>query len=459
METSHDVRIWNIRVRKGARKTSYVVRWIVKGEEFQDTFTSSGQADSFRSNLVTASRKGEAFSTTTGLPVSQGSKASGINWYDFAVQYVDSVWANTAAHSRRSMAKTFTKATIALLRRQPSDYEPVAVRRALREYAFNKNKRESATSETQAILGFIKRNTLSMAVWEDPAKVEDVLAQVNSRLDGKQNAASSIRRNRNALSGIFDYAIKRGVLISDPMPKGKRDRVKTSSTVDKRSLINPKQAAELLVWVRDQPRIGEILHAFFATMYYAGTRPEEATALRVRDVTLPDEDAEDQWGELVLYEATSDVGSQWTDSGKSFDERHLKGRAEGDSRPVPCHPALTRILRAEIKRRDLHPGDLLLRGLKGAKLHSVVIRRMWDKARKAVLTDDDYHSALGKRVYDLRHTCLTTWLNSGIPPAQVAEWAGNSVPVLLRTYAHCIQGQFDHYKKRLEETHRLSGSA
>jgi integrase len=37
--------------------------------------------------------------------------------------------------------------------------------------------------------------------------------------------------------------------------------------------------------------------------------------------------------------------------------------------------------------------------------------------------------------YNLRHTCLTTWLNNGIPPAQVAEWTGNSVSVLLATFA------------------------
>ncbi|MFS4095847.1 hypothetical protein [Streptomyces sp. AF1A] len=33
------------------------------------------------------------------------------------------------------------------------------------------------------------------------------------------------------------------------------------------------------------------------------------------------------------------------------------------------------------------------------------------------------------------------WLNDGIPPAQVAEWAGNSVAVLLAVYARCIDGQ------------------
>ncbi|MEU7716930.1 hypothetical protein [Streptomyces tibetensis] len=34
---------------------------------------------------------------------------------------------------------------------------------------------------------------------------------------------------------------------------------------------------------------------------------------------------------------------------------------------------------------------------------------------------------------DNRNTRLTKWLNDGIPPAQVAEWAGNSVAVLLPT--------------------------
>ncbi|MFF8013298.1 hypothetical protein [Streptomyces sp. NPDC007929] len=62
---------------------------------------------------------------------------------------------------------------------------------------------------------------------------------------------------------------------------------------------------------------------------------------------------------------------------------------------------------------------------------------------------------MGKRLYDLRHTCLTTWLNNGIPPAQVAEWAGNSVPVLLATYARCITGQLAELQQRIEGPQRL----
>lgn len=54
-------------------------------------------------------------------------------------------------------------------------------------------------------------------------------------------------------------------------------------------------------------------------------------------------------------------------------------------------------------------------------------------------------------VDDLRHACLSTWLNGGVAPAQVAEWAGHSVEVLLRTYARCLDGQHDIAKRRIME--------
>jgi integrase len=63
----------------------------------------------------------------------------------------------------------------------------------------------------------------------------------------------------------------------------------------------------------------------------------------------------------------------------------------------------------------------------------------------------DYASPLAKRVYDLRHACVSTWLNGGVPPAQVAEWAGHSIAVLLKVYAKCIDGQDQVAKRRIED--------
>jgi len=59
-------------------------------------------------------------------------------------------------------------------------------------------------------------------------------------------------------------------------------------------------------------------------------------------------------------------------------------------------------------------------------------------------------SPLARRPYDLRHAALSTWLNAGVPPTQVAEWAGHSVMVLLRVYAKCIYGQEEMARARIE---------
>ncbi|WP_329519136.1 hypothetical protein [Spirillospora sp. NBC_01491] len=59
-----------------------------------------------------------------------------------------------------------------------------------------------------------------------------------------------------------------------------------------------------------------------------------------------------------------------------------------------------------------------------------------------------------KRVYDLRHACVSTWLNGGVPPTRIAEWAGHSVEVLLRVYAKCIEGQDETAKRRIEQALR-----
>ena len=68
-----------------------------------------------------------------------------------------------------------------------------------------------------------------------------------------------------------------------------------------------------------------------------------------------------------------------------------------------------------------------------------------------MLTKVQYDSPLGKRPYDLRHACVSTWLNAGVPAPQVAEWAGHSVEMLLSTYAKCVDGQEDQRRRERVE--------
>ncbi|GAA3125657.1 hypothetical protein [Streptosporangium carneum] len=81
-------------------------------------------------------------------------------------------------------------------------------------------------------------------------------------------------------------------------------------------------------------------------------------------------------------------------------------------------------------------------------------RRAWAAARAKALPPAEAASPLAKRVYDLRHACVSTWLNAGVPATQVAQWAGHSVEVLLRIYAKCIVGQDEAARRRISDALR-----
>ncbi|MEW2075350.1 hypothetical protein AB0941_17225 [Streptomyces sp. NPDC013433] len=128
----------------------------------------------------------------------------------------------------------------------------------------------------------------------------------------------------------------------------------------------------------------------------------------------------------------------------------MRGRAEGEAGIGPGHAALTRSLRQRIQGERLRPGDLLFQGESGGILAGSVIHRVWRGARRVVLLPYVFESPAGRRVYDNRHTRLAKWLNDGIPSARVAEWAGNSVAVLLATYVRGVDGRLSDLKRRLE---------
>jgi integrase len=76
---------------------------------------------------------------------------------------------------------------------------------------------------------------------------------------------------------------------------------------------------------------------------------------------------------------------------------------------------------------------------------------VWTEARKQALTPAQCRSPLGRRPYDLRHAAVSLWLNSGVPATEVARRAGHGVAVLLKIYAHCIDGQADAANKRISD--------
>jgi hypothetical protein len=46
---------------------------------------------------------------------------------------------------------------------------------------------------------------------------------------------------------------------------------------------------------------------------------------------------------------------------------------------------------------------------------------------------------------------VSLWLNSGVPATDVARRAGHGVAVLLKIYAHCVDGQADAANRRITD--------
>jgi integrase len=460
-EISYDARVYKTEVYKGSRVTTYKVRWKVGGRLWKEAFRTAAQADSFRSALITAARKGEAFSLVTGRPTAWQRARAGTTWYEFACQYVDMKWKLASAKYRKDIARALTAATPALLAAGRGRPDDAAIRRALLRYGFNTKQRADPPNELRETLAWVARNSLPVSALMGAAVARRALEQATGRLDGRNAAPSTARRHRTILANAMDYAIEVGLLDSNPIRALKWTAPKVSSHVDRRSVMNPRQARALLEAVRAQKPSGTRLIAFFAVMYYAGLRPEEAINVRADDVVLPVEarhEAQDdaEWGELHLRTATPDAGSDWTDDGSQRERRQLKHRAEGDSRIVPVHPELTRMLRDHLEQFGTAADGRLFSGVRGGELPTITYRRAWIKARQMALTVSEQASPLARRPYDLRHACLSTWLNGGVYPAQVAEWAGHSVDVLLRIYAKCVVGQDELAKRRISEALRQS---
>ena len=451
MNTTYDVRIWTIREHKGKdRKTgkprsTYRVRWTVVGQEFGETFQTRALAESRRAKLVTAQREGVAFDMVTGLPEPMARELNSRSWYEHAVEFVDVKWPHAAAGHRRSIAESLAAATVGLLspgRGAPSEEQ---IRRALYSWAFNRTRRLAGPppAELASTVRWLSANTVPLLRLDDPAIVRKALDALSVRRDGRAAAATTVARKRGVFYSALRYAVELRRLPSHPMDRVQWVAPRSTDEVDRRSVVNPDQAVELLTAVSwRHPR----LTAFFACMYYAAMRPAEVIHLRVDDCDLP----EDGWGLLRLAGSTQHAGLGWGDDPAAvLEDRELKHRSKKETRPVPACPPLVRALRWHLAAYG-HAADgrLFFVPTYGNKpVSKWSYANAWRGARRLALTEAQQRSPLAARPYDLRHAAVSLWLNAGVPAPQVAEWAGHSVNVLLKVYAKCIDGQ-EHLARR-----------
>ena len=218
MITSYDVRVWAIRVRKD-RPKPYMVRWKVgTGVPKAKSFRTLALADSFRSGLVQAMRRGEAFDTDSGLPESQFRERQSITWYQHALDYIDMKWPGAAGKSRISIVETLTAVIPVLVRDESGAPDPVVLRNALRLWAFVPDRgHDDIPPEVRAALARLRRRSLPITALQDDKTLRRVLDTLARKLDGTPAAPEYLGRRRRVFYNVVKYAVREKRLPENPL--------------------------------------------------------------------------------------------------------------------------------------------------------------------------------------------------------------------------------------------------
>ncbi|WP_416986120.1 tyrosine-type recombinase/integrase [Streptomyces sp. T028] len=406
-------------------------------------------AGEFGAELVRAIRAGLAQGAS---PMHGPRGPSKLSWYAFATEYARAHWPGRAAKTRDEVSEALTVITMAMCWDMPGRPKGQLLRRALRHWAFvvpGPEQRE-LPAEDRLVLQWVVKASRPLVDLHDPVLARDVLESLRRKLDGGEAAVETMRRKRKVLVHALHYAVERGELGSHPLEKIRWRVPKPAVSVDPRVVANPHQARDLLdavSYVGDYRRArGRRLVGFFAGMYYAGLRPEEAVAVALPDCRLP----RTGWGRLILHRTLPQAGKRWTDTGKFHDERGLKNRPPGETRVVPLPPHLVTMWRDHVATFGTADDGRLFFTEQGRIVTYTTYNRVWHETRALALPPALGNTPLAKRPYDLRHSALSTWLCAGADPAEVAQRAGNSVEVLLSRYAKCLYDRQSINNQRIE---------
>lgn len=219
--TTYDVRVYRIDVYRGTKVTTHRVRWKTGHRDWREGFRNAALADSFRSSLLMAARKGEAFSISTGRPMSWQRAESALTWYGLVLDYVAAKWPHAAPNHRKSIAEALTDATEAMLTRdeQPPPYSADEIRRALRTWALSDRLRGATEppEDLAAVVRWLQTATVVVADLDRPstgsARCRSMLERISRKQDGTAAAANTANRKRAVVNNLMQYAIETGALL------------------------------------------------------------------------------------------------------------------------------------------------------------------------------------------------------------------------------------------------------
>ena len=294
---SYDVKFWAIRAGKAKTKRTYEVRWKVGPEPQSRTLSGKAQAENFLSELRQAARKGEAFDTDTGLPDSMtATTRRERTWLAFCLAYIDMKWPSAAPKTRDAMTDALATLIPALTSEPaPDGIDPGTLREALRHYALALPSRtRDRPPPIAAALRWLEKTSLPVSLVSKPQHARAALDAISVLMDGQAASATTIARKRSVFANAIEYAVELEEMPANPLDRLSWKPPKVSEVVDRRVVVNPRQARELLTavtYVGQQRRgphaRGQRLMALYACLYFAALRPAKQSACAAKTATCP----------------------------------------------------------------------------------------------------------------------------------------------------------------------------
>ena len=456
---SYDVRFWDIRKIGDTAKGRWRVRWAVAGREHCKSFPARPLADGFLASLKDAVRDRQPFDPATGLPAAGRSRPAAGDCHLVRARprlrrrqmaapgpHLPPVGRRGADHRHRRAGPRPAR------RPRPRAAAPVAVRLGVQP----RHPQPHPARRDRQRAGLDRRRVAARRrAGGDAATIRLALDACARTLAGKPAAATTQRRKRAVFHNAVSYAVELRLLDANPVDRIQWKAPAVAQTVDRRVVAGPAQVRGLLAAVRGHSDRGEHLEAFYGCLYYAYLRPSEAVMLRESRLPAPRPRlGPHRPGRLRAPRRQGldrrrhrPPGPRPQAPRPARNPVHPHPARPGPDAPRPPQAVRHRARRADLPHRPRrpHPGQRLQRRL-----------------GRAPAPPRSPPPSTPPRWPAGPTTCGTPpcpcALNAGVPATEVARRAGHSVAVLLKIYAHCIDGQADAANKRIADALDEPGS-
>ncbi len=257
---------------------------------------------------------------------------------------------------------------------------------------------------------------------------------ISGRRDGKGGLSSlTVKKHHRVLCGALKYAVRNGLLASNPAEVVKPPGPKKGRQVGR---FGSAEVQEILDSAKERE---SLYYNFFFTAAYTGLRRGEVLGLR--------------WCDIDLDKSTLSVvqSLQQLQSGEYV---FAPPKSEKSRRQIALSPSLV-ILLWEHRLKQEHtwrllgkpllPTDLVFSHPDGRPLRPNSVTR----ALKGI---GESLSLKGIRLHDLRHAHASILLKQGVHPKIVQERLGHSsISTTLDIYSHLLPGMDEAAARRFEE--------